>query len=353
MVQGISLTNRKLLARKAGNVTDLFEMDPQELMARIPELDADRLELLRSNEWEDMAVRECTAMTTHGIEAVCFLDADYPFLLTQCKDAPLVIYKKGKGCLNEKRVLAVVGTRRCTRNGVRICEEIVAGLAPYDVAIVSGLAYGIDIVAHRAALKAGITTYGMVAHGLDTIYPPAHKDTAVEMLEAGGVWSEYVVGTPSLPAHFPERNRIVAGCADAVLVVESPDKGGSLITAGIANSYNREVMAIPGRPSDDMSIGCNRLIRTNHAHLVTSAEEIALLLNWNIRSQDHMQLELPIALTDQQQKVVNSMVEGPLSIDEMSVITELPQNELSATLLGLEFEGVVRTLPGKVYELLR
>jgi len=247
-----------------------------------------------------------------------------------------------------------VGTRSPTEQGKKLCTELVEGLKDCGALIVSGLAYGIDIVAHRTALKAGLSTIGCVAHGLDRIYPGEHAATAKEMMKQGALVSELTSGAPFAPGNFPARNRVIAGLSDCTIVIESGTKGGSLITADIANSYDREVMAFPGRPTDPKSEGCNRLIRDSKAHLITGAADVLKLMDWlpTTKKKVGVQQALFTDLQPDEQAIVDVLkTKGKLDIDSLCFAVGMLPHKASTVLLTLEFNGVVRSLPGKVYEL--
>jgi DNA processing protein len=250
-------------------------------------------------------------------------------------------------------MVSIVGTRTPTEAGKRLCAELVEGLKEVNATIVSGLAYGIDIVAHRAALKQDMPTVGCVAHGLDKLYPGEHAATAKDMLEQGALVSELPSGSTFAPGNFPARNRVIAGLSDCTVVVESGPKGGSLITADIANSYDREVFAYPGRPTDPRSEGCNALIQQNKAMLVNSAKDVITFMEWLPRKKKApVQAALFGDLLPDEQALVDIIkAKGKVDIDELCVQSRMPQGKAAGLLLNLEFNGVVRALPGKVYAL--
>jgi DNA processing protein len=282
-----------------------------------------------------------------------YLDPGYPQRLKHAEDAPVLLYAKGPADLDSERMVSIVGTRTPTDQGKRLCVELVEGLKECNATIISGLAYGIDIVAHRTALKQGLPTIGCVAHGLDKLYPGEHLATAKEMLEAGALVSELPSNSSFAPGNFPARNRVIAGLSDCTVVVESGPKGGSLITADIANSYDREVFAYPGRPTDARSEGCNALIQQNKAMLVTSAADVIRFMEWMpTRKKAPKQAALFTELLPEEQALVDIIkAKGKVDIDELCVQSRIPQGKAAGILLNLEFSGVVRSLPGKVYAL--
>jgi len=284
-------------------------------------------------------------------------DSLYPARLRECPDAPILLYYRGTANLNTRHILSIVGTRHCTEYGRSFCQNFLRDLACLcpDTLVISGLAYGIDINAHRQALANGLDTVGVLAHGLDQIYPRMHRDTAVEMTRHGGLLTEFMSGSTPEKINFVSRNRIVSGMADAVLVVESKAKGGSLITAGIANDYNREVFAVPGRIGDSCSEGCNQLIQTNKASLLQNAEEFVNLMGWQTASEQKrpVQRELFPDLSDEEQSIVTQLrkEEEGLDLNQLSVASNLPVGRLTALLFELEMKGVVKMLSGGRYRI--
>ena len=343
---------RKLVARGGGFVGAL-ELAPAELAelgipARAIEQIADGT-ALRS------ADRELRFVEEHGIAVIDCLDADYPRRLAEHPDAPVVLYYRGVAPLDAPRTVGIVGTRKPSPAGVAFCERLVDQLREYRVTTVSGLAYGIDIAAHKASLAAGIPTIGVLAHGLAEIYPTAHRDTAKAMSEAGGLLTEYPSGMRSRREFFPMRNRVIAGLCDALVVVESASKGGSMITANLAVGYNTPMFAVPGRPKDPMSAGCNELIKNHRAHLLQSADDIGYIMNWkpNDAGQPTGRAnQLFQTYEPDEQRVVDALRDGDdVDIDTLTFEVGMAGSTLAAVLLGLEFKGVVRSLPGKRYAL--
>lgn len=293
----------------------------------------------------------------NNITPLFFTDAEYPQRLHECDDAPLMLYYKGSVSMQMPRVVSIVGTRHATAYGKSFVESLVKDLAQVcpDILIVSGLAYGIDITAHRAALRNGLPTIGVLAHGLNTIYPAQHRHTAVEMLQQGGLLTEYTSSQAIHRAYFLARNRIVAGLADAVVVVESGIKGGSLFTANIAGDYHRDVFALPGRVGDISSMGCNDLIRRNKAALLTCADDLIEYMGWGERkpvkpTQTTLALEQDATLTPEEVRIMQYLMQaGEGQINRMAVEMNYPVAALSAQLVELEFKGKVIAFPGGVY----
>ena len=314
--------------------------------------------------WDDAMKRaetELMYMEEHSIRALTLTDYDYPQRLTECQDAPIILYYKGNADLNQAKIVSIVGTRQCTPYGQDLIHRFIADLrqACPQVLIVSGLAYGVDIHAHREALANGYDTVGVLAHGLDQIYPYRHRETADEMLRHGGLLTEFMTLTNADKPNFVRRNRIVAGMADATVLVESAAKGGGLITCEIAQSYNRGVFAFPGNVNAEYSKGCNNLIRDNGAALISNAGDFLRAMNWQdemLRQQaliDGIELNLFPDLSPDEQKVVSLLQEtNDLLLNVLSVKTGLPIGQLTALLFQLEMKGVVKPLAGGMYHLL-
>ena len=303
----------------------------------------------------DRARQECDYCQQHSLRIIPYTSDTYPRLLQgeEVSDAPLALFYCGTGSLQRRHMLSVVGTRHITDYGKQVCRTMLADLAQLvpDVLVVSGLAYGVDIHAHREALAQGLDTVAVLAHGLDRIYPSLHRATAREMVNHGGLLTEYFSGTVPDKGNFVRRNRIVAGLSDATLVVESAEKGGALITATLANSYSREVLAVPGRVGDVCSAGCNRLIRDNKAVLVTSAEDVVKQLGWKPAERTApAEPQLFPVYTPQQERVLEALCQADnLTIDRLSALTQIAVSELSDLLFDLEEMHAVRRLPGNRY----
>lgn len=315
-------------------------------------------------DWDEPMKRaefELEFMQEHQIRAITLNDDDYPQRLRECADAPIVLYYKGNADLNQAKVICIVGTRQCTQYGVDLIRRFMADLhmrCP-EVLIVSGLAYGIDINAHRQALAQGYPTVAVVAHGLDQIYPYRHRETAVKMLEHGGLLTEFMSQTNADKQNFVRRNRIVAGMSDACIVVESAAKGGGLITADIAQSYDRAVFAFPGAIGMTYSEGCNHLIRDNGAGLITCAEDFVKAMGWQdeaLRQQAHaegIERSLFVDLSPEEGSIVNLLQQtNDLQLNILSVKTGIPIGQLTALLFQLEMKGVVKPLAGGMYHLI-
>lgn len=344
-IKGISHNTALQLLEQMGSATAVFEnTDALPEKAR-KEILSQRAEALRRTEQELAFCEE------KGIRMLSIHDADYPTRLRTCAEAPFTIFYKGTASLNAKRIIAVVGTRKITEYGRAFCQDLCKDLASLipDCLIVSGLAYGVDIHAHRACLKNSLPTVAVLAHGLDRIYPTMHRATAVEMLNHGGLLTEYAAGTAPDKGNFVRRNRIVAGMTDCTLVVESAEHGGALITAELAGTYGRRVFALPGRTTDAYSAGCNRLIRTGHATLVTSAEELVETMGWREKGTQPapQQASLFPELTPMEAKLYDQLPTGEsLPVNDLLRRTGLTYAETTAVLFELQMKNLVELLPG-------
>lgn len=356
MLKGIGPVNARNLVAYCGGVDALFT-DPKvrRSLEKVPGIGPKLAASVTDRAVLPAAERELAYVRKHGLRPLFYLDADFPKRLSQAEDAPVLLYVRGPADLDATRMVSIVGTRTPTEHGKRFCAELVEGLRSVNATIVSGLAYGIDIVAHRTALKQGLPTVACVAHGLDKLYPAEHAATARELAAHGAMVSELPSGSPFAPGNFPARNRIIAGLSDCTVVVESGPKGGSLITADIADSYDREVMAVPGRPGDARSEGCNRLIQQHKAALITSAADLLTRMDWNAKAPKRKapaQQALFAALGPEEQQLVELLrTGGRVGIDDLCLRSRLHPGKAATLLLNLEFSGVVRSLPGKLYEL--
>jgi DNA processing protein len=300
------------------------------------------------------ATKELEFIEQKNITVLMRGNDNYPQRLLQCSDAPQVLYYKGTADLNTQKVIAVIGTRKNTEYGQRLCNDLLEGLAKEkDLIVVSGLAHGIDTIAHKASLKNNIETIGVLAHGLDSIYPVANKNLAKEMIECGGLLTEFCSNSGVDKGNFPARNRIVAGISDLTVVVESDIRGGAIITAYIANSYNKEVVAFPGRAYDNKSSGTNMLIRKNLASLITSSDDLLELMNWQkTKKEKVVQTQLLIHLTEEERMIADLLQQkDTVHADELLNNTGMNSSILASTLLQLEMQGLIKALPGKHYRI--
>jgi DNA processing protein len=354
MIPGVGDINAKRLVAYCGGVEAVFTERKRALL-KIPGIGEATVNSLLNHNVFPRAEKEMDFIQRYSIRHFFFLDEGYPLRLKQCVDSPVMLYYKGNAELNQKYVVSVVGTRRATEYGKSVCREIIGGLTSIGVLVVSGLAYGIDTIAHKSALESGLNTVAVLGHGLDRIYPQLNRPLAGRIVNQGGLLTEFLSESNPDRENFPKRNRIVAGIADAVIVIEAGVKGGALITADIANSYNRDVFAVPGRIGDEFSAGCNNLIRTNRAALLQSASDIKYIMNWDkeAAAPAKPQRELFTEMTKEEERIVSSLrLHGECGVDELCSETSLLPSKLAAALLNLEFEGIIKCLPGKIYRLL-
>jgi DNA processing protein len=300
-----------------------------------------------------LAEDEIAFIKKYKITPLFITDKNYPKRLLNCYDSPIVLYYKGNADLNALKIVSIVGTRNSDEYGKSVCEKFITDLADQNILIVSGLAFGIDSIAHKSALKNNLNTVGVLAHGLDRIYPSQNKSLARQMVENGGLLTDYKSGTNPDRQNFPKRNRIVAGMSDAVIIIESGLKGGSLITAELANGYNRDVFAVPGRISDVKNEGCNFLIRNNKAALITSADDLLDNMGWKEkRISPKKQRELFIELSANEKIIIDILQRQPhVHIDELFIKSGLNSSEVASALLTLEMQGVVNSMPGKLFKI--
>jgi len=351
LIDGIGDITAKKLIAYCGSVEGVFHEKKRALL-KIPDIGRTAADAVVTQSVLLEAEKEIEFINKRGITPLFYLDSLYPERLKYCDDSPVMLYCKGKMDLNRKRTISIVGTRSATPHGRRFCEDLVAQLKQNDVSIISGLAYGIDITAHKAAVKNGIETWAVVAHGNDRVYPELHHGVLEKMYENGGLVTEFVSGTNPDRENFPKRNRIIAGLSDAVVVIESAKKGGSLITAEIANSYNRDVFAVPGRLEDQYSSGCNWLIKTNKAVLLESTKDLEYVMGWEEKGKKPgAQKKLFLKLKPEERVLVELLSEQKLGIDMLCLKSQLSTSKVAATLTELEFSGVVTCLPGKVFQL--
>ena len=353
LVPHIGDVQARILVHHFGDARSIFRAKKKDL-ERLEGIGVVRAASIRNFSDFSSAEAEIAFMERYRIRPLFMTDPHYPKRLLHCYDGPALLYYRGSANLNQHRVMGVVGTRKNTPYGKQCCEAVVEGLSEAGVLIVSGLAFGIDTIAHRSALQQGLSTVAVLAHGLDRIYPHQNKQLAKEMITSGGLLTDQLSFTLPDKQNFPKRNRIVAGLCDAVVVIESGEKGGSLITAEMANSYNRDVFAIPGRISDTKSEGCNRLIVENKAALVTGSSDILRIMNWanEKKTTPTPQRALFPQLSEQERLIVSLLTEKEsLSIDELHSGSGLSSSNTASALLMLEMQGIVTALPGKQYRL--
>jgi DNA processing protein len=355
LIPRIGDINARKLVAYFGNVEAVFH-EPYRNLVKIPGIGSGLAKYISERSYLEKAEQEAEYVTRNNIRTYFYLDDDYPFRLRQCDDSPVVFFFRGHCDLNAGRILSVIGTRNATQHGKEICERIIAGLAAghRDLVIVSGLAYGIDITSHRAALANGLSTIGVLGHGFETTYPSVHTSTAKAMTISGGLLTDFISDALPERNNFIKRNRIIAGLSDATLVIESGIRGGALITADIACSYNRDVLAVPGRPGDQWSAGCNNLIKSNKAALVESFTDIEYILNWHPNSSTIPEQTRLFEDLNEDQKMICRLLEekGEMTIDNICRTLEIPVYRLSSILLNMEFSGLIRCQPGNLYNLI-
>lgn len=354
-INGVGDVLARNLLDQIGDEEAIFKSSKKELMA-IPNFSTHLANEILNTEVLRKAEKELEFVTKNNIQTFFYRSEDYPYRLKECIDAPILLYYKGKANLDKRKVISIVGTRKSNNYGNDFCDNFINDISSVfpDILIVSGLAYGIDIQSHKTAVKAGLSTVGVLAHGLDRIYPAAHRKVAVEMLDNGGLLTEFVSQTDPDKFNFVKRNRIVAGLADATIVIQSDIKGGSLITADLACSYDREVFALPGRVTDKESAGCNMLIEQNKAMILLSAEQFIKYMQWDSKGKiEPRQQELFIELAPDEQSIYDVLLkEESVHINVLSGQTKQPLTSLLPLLLMMEMKGLIRALPGSNYQLI-
>ena len=354
-VPGIGDFLVKQLVSYCGSAGAVFKT-PKGKLLKIPGVGEVTAEAIKSGNTFYEAEKELRKAEKEEVDILFYTDKKFPSRLKAIEDSPALIFVKGNINLNHSKIVGIVGTRQATAYGKEMVEKIVEGLVPHQALILSGLAYGIDIQAHKQALKNNLPTVGILGSGMDVIYPAAHKDTARKMLDHGGLITENHFGTKPDAHNFPARNRIIAGLCDALIIVEAAERGGALITAEIANTYNKDVFAVPGNVGQPYSEGCNKLIKINKAHLLVSVKDLEYIMNWNLSQDSRKEKTLSLDFTGFQpdeQKVIQLLKEknAPCMIDELSFRSQIPLGTLASVLLNLEFGGSVVSLPGKQYKL--
>lgn len=345
------ISAKKLIA-KAGSVEGVFK-EKSAVLGKINGIGSRVVKHLFDKENLKNAEKELDLITKNNVAYSYFLDDDYPANLQHCIDSPILIFRDGNFNFKNRKIISIVGTRNITNYGKLFCEQLVEELAVYNPIVVSGFAYGVDICAHKAAIKNNLETVGVLAHGLGQIYPKVHKKYMHQVLEKGGFITDFWYDENPLRENFLKRNRVVAGIADALVIVESAEKGGSLVTAEIANSYSKDVFALPGRTSDKYSKGCNNLIKSNKAHLLTDANDIVKQLNWDLQKKPKIiQKQLFVSLNEDEQNIFDFLQKNETTnLDVISKSCHIPIFKLSSILLQMELKGVVQPLPGKQFTL--
>lgn len=343
----------KYLVSYCGGARAVFEASKKQL-SKIPSVGPATIDRLQGEQCFRLADEQVAFVEKHNIKVYSYLDEDYPSRFKHYETSPIVIYFNGKGNINHPRTVGIIGTRKPTERGNIICERLVSELKDYNVQVISGLAYGVDSLAHKYALENTMPTIGMLGHGHDIIYPASNRELAAKMLSDGGTMTEFTIKSRVDREHFPMRNRLIAAMSDVLIVVESARKGGSMITADFAFQYNKDVFAVPGRLNDEYSQGCNKLIKEQKAHLLESAKDIAYIMRWEEQdSKRSIQAALFVDLEPGEQLIVDLLKEEPeLNIDELNHRLKLTTSVLAAQLINLEFKGVLKSLPGKKYILI-
>jgi DNA processing protein len=352
-VPDVGAKTGRVLYEHFGTAKDIFKAKLHDIKA-IAGIDEKRSKGFRDDQVLKKAEAELHIIAKHGINILSFRNGNYPGRLAQCVDSPLILYYRGNANLDAQKIVAIVGTRKSTDYGQRLVDELIDGLqSQEDIIIISGLAAGIDTLAHKKSLDLNIPTIGVLGHGLDRMYPVGNKKLAKEMIENGGLLTEFPFDTVPDKGKFPMRNRVVAGLADVTIVVESAISGGALITARMASGYNRDVAAFPGRVNDSRSAGCNKLIRTNVAGMITCSDDLLDMMNWNKSNKPKaIQKELFINLTPEEQKLIDILrTKDQVHADELYHTTGYTSSQLAATLLQLEMQDLIKSLPGKFYRM--
>ncbi len=346
-------SSAKKLIRHFGSAEGIFKEKRTSLL-KIDGIGKIRLEGLFDSERLKAAEEELKFIKQNKINHHYFLDPSYPEKLKHCEDGPILLFSRGNISLNNRRILSIVGTRKITSSGIAFCEKLIEDLEAFNPVIVSGFAYGVDITAQRAAVKNGLQTIGCLAHGLNQIYPKTHARYISQIEENGGFFTDFWSTDAFDRNNFLKRNRIIAGLSEATVVIESADRGGSLVTADIANSYDREIFAVPGRPSDVQSAGCLNLIKSQKAHVLTSVADLVYILNWELNSDGkEIQKQLFIDLESQEQLVYDFLQgKGKQQLDHIALNCKIPTFKAAGILLEMELKGAIRPLPGKLFEVI-
>jgi DNA processing protein len=353
LIPNIGCVQAKTLIENFGSAENIFKARKKELSA-IENIGLIKAASIKSFNDFSSAESEIKFIEKYKIQTLFISDKNYPQRLLNCYDSPTLLYYRGNADLNTSKIISIIGTRNNTDYGKQVTEKLVNELKDSDVLIVSGLAFGIDAVAHKSALQNNLETVAVLAHGFHTIYPHQHKTLAKEIVQHGGLLTEFRNGDKPDKHNFPKRNRIVAGLADATIVIETAIKGGSMITAELANNYNRDVFALPGKITDSKSAGCNYLIQNNKAILFTDAKELLESLGWQSKKiSKKQQKELFIELSDDEKIIINILKEKETThIDEINIKSNLSSSSVAAAILNLELQNVISSLPGKMYKLL-
>ena len=347
------ITAKKLISH-CGSAEAVFKEKKQNLL-KIDGIGSIILSELFDKHHIEEAEKELKFIKDNDIDCLKFTDDEYPDKLKHCIDGPIVLFKSGNIDLKQQRIISIVGARKITTSGIAFCDKLVEELSAFNPVIVSGFAYGTDITAQKAAMKHNLQTIGCLAHGLNQVYPKVHKKYVVEVEKNGGFLTEFWSTSNPERENFLKRNRIIAGLSEATIVVESAEKGGSLVTADIANSYNRDVFAVPGRTTDSQSVGCNNLIKYQKAQLLSNPLDVAYMLNWQLEDEAKpaVQKKLFVELNDEEKVIYNYLKENDKQLlDLIALECEMPTFKTAGILLNMELKGVIRPLPGKMFEVI-
>ncbi len=351
-IEGVGDIVAKKLLNHCGSAEKIFKTKAS-ILSSIDGVGDVLIKNLKDKSVFKLAESELKFIQDNAIQLWHYQDENYPNRLKQCIDAPVLLFASGSMNLNQRKIISIVGTREITSQGTEFCRKLIEDLAPLNPIIVSGFAYGVDITAHKAAMDNNLQTIGVIAHGLNQVYPKVHKKYVAKMEENGGFLTEFWSTSNPEKENFVKRNRIVAGMSEATIVIESAEKGGSLITANLANDYNRDVFAVPGRTTDKFSQGCNNLIKTQRANLLTSAADLIYILNWELHQKEEkvIQKKLFISLDDDEQKIYDYLQpKGKQELDTIALECGFPVFRISSILVNMELKGIIRPLPGKKFE---
>lgn len=351
-VEGVGDIIAKKLIQHFGSAENVFQAKPKDFRS-LDGVGDQLIKNLKDTSVFQTAEEEVAFIESKSIGYCSYLDVTYPERLKHCIDGPLVLFYRGQVQVPTQKIISIVGTRKMTAYGAEMCRRIIEEIAPLKPTIVSGYAYGVDICAHQLAMEFNLPTIGILAHGLNQIYPKTHHRFMHKMEENGGFMTEFWSSSKPDRENFVRRNRIVAGMSEATVVIESAEKGGSLITASLANDYSRDVFAVPGRSTDKYSMGCNQLIKTQRAHLLTSGADLVYMLNWDVQASEKkpVQKQLFITLEPEEQKIYDYLLpKGKELMDIIALECDFPIFKISSLLLNMELKGVIRPLPGKYFE---
>jgi len=352
LIPGIGPVLAKSLLSYCGSVEDIFKTKKHQLL-KIPGIGEIAADAIIRHDVFARVDEEMAYIDKSGVRGLTYLDSEYPKRLKNCIDAPIMIYVNGNADLNAERTLGIVGTRNATDYGRQICDQIIDELKDENILFVSGLAYGIDIVAHKACVKRNLPNIGVLAHGLDRIYPYAHKEIAKKIIDNGALLTEFLSQTVPDRQNFPKRNRIVAGMVDGLVVVETAQNGGAVITALLANSYNKDVMAIPGNTTNPLSKGCNSLIKTNRAALVENGTDILQLMGWTKTNANKQPIQASLFNNlDEDERIIYDIIKETkeIGIDDITILSAKSPGTIAGVLLNLEFYGLIANMPGKRFK---